>query len=129
MDMLSIAGLAVTAAAIAILLRQYRKEYAMLVGLGAGIAILLFVILKAQPAFTQLFRLLDSSGVNREYAQILVKTLGICFVTQLAMDSCKDAGETAIASKVELAGKFAILLVALPLFEEIAKLAMNLIGG
>lgn len=128
MPILSIAGIAVVAAAIAVLMRQYRQEYAMLVGLAAGILIFLTVLLKAQPAFSELFTLLKGSGVATEYTAVLVKSLGVCLVTQLASDACRDAGETAIASKVELAGKFAVLLLALPVFSQIAKLAAGLIG-
>ncbi|MDR3552710.1 MAG: SpoIIIAC/SpoIIIAD family protein [Clostridia bacterium] len=126
--MLNIAGIAVVAAAIAVLLRQYKQEYAMLVGLATGIVVFLFVLAKAQPAFDEISSLLSGAGISSEYAQILIKALGICFVTQLASDSCRDAGEAAIASKVELAGKFTVLLLALPLFEQIAKLAIGLIG-
>lgn len=128
MPILTIVGVAVIAAAIAVLLRQYKQEYAMLVGLGTGILIFVLVIIKAQPAFDEINRLLRNSGVGSQYAQVLIKSLGVCFVTQLASDTCRDAGEAAIASKVELAGKFAVLLIALPLFEQIAQLAVGLIG-
>lgn len=129
MDFFSVAGIAVTAAAFAVLLRQHRQEYALLLGLGTGVLIFLYVIVRLQPAFTELNTLLTGSGVGTGYAAVLLKSLGICLVTQLASDACRDAGESAIASKVELAGKAAVLLVALPLFEEIAKLAVGLIGS
>jgi stage III sporulation protein AD len=60
---------------------------------------------------------------------ILFKTLGLCFLAQFAADSCRDAGENALASKVELAGKLAIVILALPLFEKITSTALALIGG
>lgn len=129
MEFFSVAGVAVTAAALAVLLRQHRQEYALLLGLGAGVILFLYAVLKAMPAFNELSKLLSNAGVSSEYAVILIKSLGICFVTQLASDACKDAGETAIASKVELAGKVAILLIALPLFEEVAKLAVGLLSN
>jgi stage III sporulation protein AD len=129
MSILSVVGLAIIAAAFAVLLRQRNPEYAMLIGLGAGVIILIYVIMKAQPVFSELNSLMASSGIKSEYAQILIKALGICFITQLAADVCKDSGETAIASKVELFGKFAILLIALPLFEQVAKLAMGLLSN
>lgn len=128
MTVFNIVGIALTAAALAVLLKQYRQDFSMLVGLGAGTLILVMVILKLQPAVAEINSLLSKSGVNPQYVQILLKSLGICFVTQLASDSCRDAGETAVASKVELAGKVCILLLALPLFEQIANLAVGLMG-
>lgn len=128
MDIFAIVGFSITAAVLAVLLRQYRPEYAVLVGLSAGVILLVFVLIKAQPVFSEVSTLLDRANIKSSYAGILLKALGICFVTQLASDACKDAGESAIASKIELAGKFAVLLVALPLFEQIATLAINLLN-
>ena len=53
---------------------------------------------------------------------ILLKTLGVCFLTQLSADSCRDAGEGALAAKVELAGKLFIVILALPLFQQNCRL-------
>jgi stage III sporulation protein AD len=129
MAILNVLGVAIIAAVMAVLLRQYKQEYSLLIGLGAGIVILLYIIIKAQPVFSELNSLMSKSGISSAYAQILIKALGICFLTQLAADACKDSGETAIASKVELVGKFSILLLALPLFEQVAQLAVGLLSN
>ncbi len=50
-------------------------------------------------------------------------------MTQLASDACSDAGEKALAAKAELAGKLAMLLIALPLFEKVAEMAVSLMNG
>lgn len=127
--MLHIAGFAVTVAALAVLLRQYKKEYALLLGLAGGILLFLLVLSKASPVFEQMRALADQAGVDGSYVSVLIKSLGVCFVTQLAADTCRDAGETAVAGKVEMCGKFAVLLLALPLFQQIASLALGLISG
>ncbi len=129
MEFLSLIGVALTAAVLAVLLRQYKPDYALLIGIGAGVLILIAVITKAQPVFEEISTLMSGAHVNSEYILILIKSLGICFVAQLASDACRDAGESAIASKVELAGKFAVLLIALPLFGQIANLALSMMNG
>jgi stage III sporulation protein AD len=53
--------------------------------------------------------------------------LAVCYLTQLATDACKDAGETAIAGKLELAGKIAIVILSLPLFNSLVNLITGLI--
>ena len=50
-------------------------------------------------------------------------------LTQLAADACKDAGESALASKAELAGKVGLIMLSLPLFQKIAELAVSLMNG
>ena len=84
---------------------------------------------KALPVIGTLRELLSTAALPEEYGAILFKALGICLLTQLAADACKDAGESALASKAELAGKLMLLMLALPLFEKIAQLAASLING
>jgi stage III sporulation protein AD len=127
MDIFNIVAVGVTIAVLAVLLRQYKQEYAVLLTLCGGILILILIITKALPVFKELDTLMKQGNISTQYAVILLKALGICFITQLGSDACQDANETAIASKIELAGKFAVLIVALPLFSQVASLATNLL--
>ncbi len=127
MDMLHLAGIAVTVAAFALLLRQARKEYALLLGLITGVLVFGYILTKAAPVFTEINHLTVQAKIDSKYVSALVKSMGICFVTELAADTCRDAGETAVAGKMEMAGKFAVLLVALPLFSQVAELAVGLL--
>lgn len=129
MNIIGIAGIAIIAAVIAAMMRRYHQEYAVIISIAAGIVILLEIFANLLPAVKQISILLSSAGLTADYALILFKTLGICFLAQFAADSCRDAGESALASKVELAGKISIVVLALPLFEKIAKTATGLIGG
>lgn len=129
MNVIGIAGIAVCAAVVAAMLRRYHQEYATLLSIAAGVVILLEIFANVSPALGRIGTLLSSSGLSSDYALILLKTLGISFLVQFAADSCRDAGENALASKMELAGKIAIVVVSLPLFEKIAETATGLIGG
>lgn len=129
MNIFSIAGIALTAAALAVMLRQYRTEYALIIGIAAGVLIFTMILANVQPAFNEIDKLLYKAKVDTQYGTILIKSLGVCFVAQLASDACRDAGESAIASKVELAGKFTVLLIALPLFGQVASLVLKLMDG
>lgn len=129
MNMIGVAGLALVSAVIAVMLRRYNQEFSVVVSITAGVIILVQILANIAPAIRQINSLLNAAQLPSEYAAILFKTLGICFLAQFAADSCKDAGESALASKVELAGKLAIVIMALPLFEKIASTALALIGG
>ncbi len=129
MNIIGIAGIAVCAAVIAAMLRRYHQEFAALLSIAAGIIILLEIFANVAPALKQIHTLFSASGLSVNYIVILLKTLGISFLAQFAADSCRDAGENALASNVELAGKISIVVLSLPLFEKIAKTAVNLIGG
>jgi len=128
MDMIAVAGIALIGAAISLLLKQYKPEYAMMVGIAVGILIFIEIFSKGRETFTMISDLLEKTQVPVEYSVILFKSLGICFITQIGADSCRDAGENAIASKVELAGKMAILILAVPMFTNLIEAAVNLMS-
>ena len=81
------------------------------------------------PALSSITDMLSASGVSGEYTIILIKTLGTCFLAQFAADACRNAEMFFGVKKSELAGKVAVILMALPLFEAIANTAITLIGG
>ena len=129
MNIVGIAGITICAAAIAAMLRRYHQEYAVFISIAAGVVILLMILSNVSPAVHQISTLLSSAGLTSDYGVILFKTLGICFLAQFAADACRDAGESALASNVELAGKIAVVVLSLPLFEQIAQTAVKLTGG
>lgn len=129
MNMMTITGLAIVAVALGTVLKQKNPEYSLAAFADGG---------RADPGDDHHLRAaafrtdpvpFRGDGAKAEYVQILFKALGLCFITQIACDACRDLGETAIASKVETAGKLSVLLVSLPLFEKILGIAGGLIGG
>ena len=72
-------------------------------------------------------RLLSKTNVDPAYFGILLKTLGICYLSQFAGDLCRDAGETALAGYVELAGKITVVGLSLPLITKVVETVVKLI--
>ncbi len=128
MNIVAIAGISIIAAILAVMMKRYHQEYSIIISIAAGVIILFEIFANLSPAVRQINTLLSSAGLSAEYTAILFKALGVCFLAQFAADSCRDAGESALASKVELAGKIAIVVLSLPLFESIANTAVGLIG-
>lgn len=127
MNIYAIIGAGITAAAVSAVLRQYNKEYGLYISLAASVIIFSIVLNAFHPVLRLLETLAELSGTSSEYIAVLIKSLAICYMTQLASDCCRDCGETAIASRVDFAGKIALLLVSVPLFEAILGIVKELI--
>ena len=69
--------------------------------------------------------------VRNEYVEIILKGLGIVILTQICSDICKDSGEGTLAGNIETVGKLELLLLCIPLIEEILGTAERLLemGG
>ncbi len=121
-------GFVLICVAMIVLLRQHRPEFGVMLSVGAAGVLLLWVTGNIFPIIEEIIELSNQTGINSESSQILIKSLGICFLTQTAIDTCKDAGESALANKAELAGKVAVLFLGLPLLKKLIETALMLIS-
>ena len=113
---------------LALILGQYRPEVRMLVTAAVTLLLMAMVLEQLSPVLEQLRSTMELTGLTGDYAAILFKAVGICLLTQLAGDVCRDSGESSIASKIELAGRAAILLTAMPLIQEVLVWAWELMN-
>ena len=113
---------------LALILGQYRPEFRMLVTAAVTLLLMAMVLEQLSPVLEQLRSTMELTGLTGDYAAILFKAVGICLLTQLAGDVCRDSGESSIASKIELAGRAAILLTAMPLIQEVLAWAWELMN-
>lgn len=128
MTMMKIAGTALAAAAAAVLLKQYKPEYAMAAETAGCVLILMAVIMSAAQVFEFAKSAGATAGIDSEYLSLAVKVTCIAIIARFASDICRDAGQSALAGKVEFAAKAIILAAALPLLENIVSAAQKLLG-
>lgn len=129
MNIAGICVMAVAGAILAVTLKQTTPNFSAMLALITGVVILIAVCTSLPTITSKIENLMNSTGVNTEYTTVLLKSVGICFICQFSSDICKDAGQNALSSKVELAGKVLILISALPLMEEVLNTATALLGG
>ena len=122
-------GALLCAAMLAALLRVQRPELAMGLGLAAAALVSILLLRQLSPFLSALRRMLAMTTISTENFGVVLKAAGVCLMAQLTADTCRDAGESALAAKAELVGRVLMLLMALPLFEELLTLATSLIGG
>lgn len=128
MNIIAITGLCLVATIIIKLFDKINKEYGFLIILGTTCFILLMIISYLSPIISQIENLFTMSGISKGYLEIIFKALGICYLTQLGCDFCKDANENVLASELELAGKVSLLIIALPLFSELIEIIKKIIS-
>ncbi len=114
MNIFALAALGIIGTLLAVMLKNTRPEISLLVSLSACIIILLYAVNGLGSVFGQLTDIIEKSGINEKYFEVAVKACIIAYITQFASELCKDAGEGAIAVKLEMAGKVSIVILAMP---------------
>lgn len=127
MDIIKIIGIAFLAVIIILILKQYRPEYAMYVSIIAGALIILLSLGKLNGIITLLNTISSKTSANGQFLSILLKITGIAFLTEFAVSVCKDSGESAIASKVDLGGKIIIIAISIPIITSLLETVLKVL--
>ncbi len=122
-------GLLLCGGLLSAVLRSQRPELAVCLSLLAGVLVVGMLLRQLSPLVDALRRMTALGGVGEHHLGVVLRGAGICLVTQLAADTCRDAGDTALAGKAELTGRILLLLLAVPLYEEILALIVNVVSG
>jgi len=125
MEIIQIVGLGIIATVFIVLLKSLRPEIAMLISIITGVVIFIVVAGKLSSIVEILNNIANKAGVDMAYLSTLLKIIGIAYIVEFGAEICKDAGESAIASKIELAGKVAIIFLALPIITALLDLIIK----
>ena len=119
MEIIKIIGIGLISLIFAIIVKQYKPEFAIYISLMAGIIILFLAIGKLTEVVKLLTNLASRTSVNGKFIKLLIKITGIAILTEFAVSVCKDAGENAIASKIDISGKIIIVAVSIPIISSL----------
>ena len=127
MDVLKLCGIGVLCALAAVIMKQIKGEYSALIRLCGTLIIFGALALTAADIFSDVGGILLEDGLSG-YARIMAKALGLALLSRICADICRDLGEVAVGSGIELGGKLAILSLCIPLIGELMGYARQLLG-
>lgn len=127
MNVTQIVAFALVSVFIIVLLKQYKSEYALIASVVASGVIIYFSLSKLEVVINLINDLIIQTGINKEFFEILVKITGIAYLIDFGSNVCKDVGESAIASKVEFAGKVIIVTMSLPILTTLLETVVEVI--
>ena len=125
MEIFKLIGIGITGAIAAVLLKSYRPELGLCMALITGAVILTKVIGILDNVLFSIERLVEASGLDKRYYGAIIKITGIAYITEIAGELCRDAGQAAIGAKLELAGKLFILMFSIPIITGFLEVCIN----
>lgn len=127
MEIIQIVAISIIAVILAVVIRQYRPELALQISVVTGLLIFLVVIFKMASVLDALRTFTGRMNIDTVYISTIFRIVGISYIAEFGAQVCKDAGENSIASKIELAGKVIILVLAVPILMALMELIMEII--
>ena len=126
MSIVQVAGVALLSTIAILLVRELRTTLALPLRLGTGVVLLGITLALYIPVVERIRELFSLSGAAA-YAQPILRATGIALICEFAASLCRDLGENTVASGVLLFGKIEILVLCLPLVDEVLEIAKELL--
>ncbi|MEI7024671.1 stage III sporulation protein AD [Paenibacillus sp. y28] len=127
MEIIQIVGLGFIVTVLTLILKEQKPLFAFLLVTVTGLFIFLFLIEKISAIIEILEQLAQASGIKTIFLKTILKIIGIAYIAEFGAQIIRDAGQESIASKVELAGKVLIMVMAIPIISIIIETVIQLL--
>lgn len=127
MEIIQIIGLGFVVTLLILIIKRDKPEIAVQLSL-ALVTIIFLLVLNKINIVLNLFRdLAEKANISSMYLNTILKIIGIAYITEFGAQVCRDAGEGAIAGKIEFAGKVFVMVMAIPIIALVLDTIIKLI--
>lgn len=118
---------ALVALILGLTLRQQGKDMALLLSIAAGCMVTVAAISFLIPVVDFIQQLQSNISTDSEFIRILLKSVGIGLVAEIAGLICTDAGNAALAKTIQVLSAAVILWLSLPLMRALLELVRTML--
>lgn len=123
--LLKTAGFALIAALCVMLVFSINREAGKAVRLCASVMLILAVINHLEPVVQALQNFSAQTGLESGTVSLLLRLIAMAYVTEFAVQACRDVGEDGLAQKAALTGKLLLAAQTVPLVSRIGQMALS----
>jgi stage III sporulation protein AD len=127
MEIIQIIGLGFVVTLLILIIKQQRPEIAVQLSLALATIIFLIVLGKINVVLNLFRDMAAKANISSMYLNTILKIIGIAYVTEFGAQVCRDAGEGAVAGKIEFAGKVLVMVMAIPIIALVLDTIVRLI--
>lgn len=119
MDILQIVFLGILTAILYLVMKDLHPTIAYILVIVAGIIILLSILEQISSVFELIHYVSNEANIEHVYIETILKVIGIAYIVEIGASMTRDAGLSSLATKIELAGKIFIIILAIPIIRSL----------
>ena len=127
MEIFRIAAIGVLCALLAVVVKEQRPDIAMLISVIGGVIILFYAVNYVSEAVSVFKLLMDKSNIDSDLLSVVLKIIGIGYITEFSASVCEDSGNKSLGDKIQFGGKILILVISLPLLGAVIDIILSLL--
>ncbi|MCL2540674.1 MAG: stage III sporulation AC/AD family protein [Firmicutes bacterium] len=126
-EIFKIIGIGLITVIAVIIVKQTKPEIAILVGVAGSVLVFFFIVDLLSSVFGLFNYIVDKSGINNQLFTLLLKIVGVGYLTEFAANIASDSGNNGMASKIQLGGKLTIFVLAIPIITELINIIVGML--
>ncbi|MCI8599175.1 MAG: stage III sporulation protein AD [Lachnospiraceae bacterium] len=127
--MIQAAMIGITGVFLALQIKHTKPEFAIYLSIATSIFLLFLAVQKLEVVVESVKLIQSSISVQTSYIQVLLKIIGITYISEFAADICRDAGYSTIASQIGVFSKLSILAVSMPIVSALLETIHGFLAG
>ena len=124
---LKIIGIGLVTCFAILIIKPVKTDFAVLLGIVGGVIILALVTNYLSSVFSTFGTIITKTGLNRNLFSLVLKVVGIGYLTEFASSLCSDCGNSGLADKMLFGGKVVLLVMSLPIITDILEIVVELL--
>lgn len=127
MEIVSVALIGIAAMILCNCCKEYASWYSIIICMAAGLCIMFFMAEKIASVISFILEIVSIVNIKSQYIEILCKMTGITYITEFAVNICKDGGYSSIGGQIENFGKIVVLYLSIPVLQALVELIQSLL--
>ncbi len=127
MNMIQIIGIGLCGAVTALMLKEYRPVFSVCIGVITVIVIFSRLANEISYVFDVIHMIASRLSINTAHITTIIRIIGITYLTCFGSELCRDAGQNAIAQKIDLAGKITIVATSIPILTAVLNVLIGIL--
>ncbi|MCR6545962.1 stage III sporulation protein AD [Dehalobacterium formicoaceticum] len=127
-DLFAIIGLALVTTILVVFIKESKiPALGMVISVFVGAVIFIQILPKISYVVSAFEELATRASINTFYLTTIFKIIGISYIAEFGAQVCRDAGQGAIATKVEFSAKILVMVLAVPIIGAILESVVRLL--
>ena len=123
---IKIIGLSLIAVIASVCIKQSLPRFVPFVVFSVGLAVFIYVLDGIKESLGYLYDICRTNNYG-DYFKVMMKGLGVAYISSIGADLCRDCGETGLAGRIELAAKLEIFVITFPLVRGLIELSESIL--
>ena len=115
MNIIQLGVLGVVGVIFALQIKPLKAEISILICIAVSLCIFFAMVGRLEGLIGTIRKMMELVELQSSYLGMVLKMLGITYVSEFSSAICKDAGYQTIANQIEILGKLTILVMSLPI--------------